>query len=143
MNFSKGSESQFSGKAHNIALNTVLIRADKEGLRKKVFSWHLPLRFYIKTTGFTRSVLWCSGPWNCNSEPYIAFSAAVTEVKFKGIQMYKADEIWRVFFGQIEMVYPVFQGFWFMCLYIAFSSPTVASRLLQVTCSWRWTEDTC
>lgn len=78
-----------------------------------------------------------------NSEPYVAFSAAVTEVKFKGIRMYKANEIWRVFFGQIEMIYPVFQGFWFMCLYIAFSSPTVASRLLQVTCSWRWTEDTC
>lgn len=79
---------------------TVLIRADKEGLGKKVFSWHLALWFYIKTTGFARSVLWCSGPWNCNSEPYIASSAAVTEVKFKGIRRYKQMKFGGFFFNK-------------------------------------------
>lgn len=68
---------------------TGLIRADKEGLGKNVFSWHLAWWFCIKTTGFTRSVLWYSGPWNCNSEPYIASSAAETKIKFKGIWRYK------------------------------------------------------
>lgn len=43
----------------------------------------------IKATGFIGSVLWYSGPWDYNSECYIAYLAAVIEVKFKGILRYK------------------------------------------------------
>lgn len=88
---------------------TVLIRADKEGLGKKVFSGHLSLLFCIKTSGFTRSVLWYSGPWNCNSEPYITFSAAVIEVKFKGIPRYKQMKVGGVFCTNIGCI-PSFSG---------------------------------
>lgn len=64
---------------------TVLIRADKEGLGKNVFSWHLA--FYDFVLNHT---------WNCNSEPYIASSAAVTGEIQRHLKVY-ADEIWRGF----------------------------------------------
>lgn len=95
---------------------TVLIRADK-GWERVYFHGTLTLWFCVKTTIFTRFVLWYSSPWNCNSDPYIASSEAVTGEIQRHLSV-QADEILRGFFVQIQIVYLVFQGFWFRCLYI-------------------------